>query len=220
MKNLAEEEAFIGLMVLAGAFKAQHRPTCELWSTMEGQPVFRATMSEQRFKQIKGSLRFDDPLRRDTTDRLAPIRFIFNLVTNSFKDYVEASENVTIDEQLLEFHGRVHFRQYISSKPGRFGIKIYWLTESLSSYCLAGFIYIGADSIPANVVEESSSIAEATVWLLMKHFIGKGRNLTEDNWFTTLPHVDRLKENQTTYVGTCRNSRRDVPPVVKSTANR
>ena len=57
-----ETEVFIELMVLIGAaFKAQYRPTCELWSAMGSQPVFQAIMSEQCFKQIKGSLRFDDP---------------------------------------------------------------------------------------------------------------------------------------------------------------
>ena len=100
-----ETESFIGLLLLAGAYKAQYRPVSELWSLKEGQPVFRATMSEQRFKSIKGAMRFDNPARRDRSDRLAPVRFIFNLITEKFRSFVEASENVTIDEQLLEYHG-------------------------------------------------------------------------------------------------------------------
>ena len=54
-------EAFIGLLILAGAYNANYRSTNELWSLKEGQPIFRATMSEKRFKQIKGAFRFDDP---------------------------------------------------------------------------------------------------------------------------------------------------------------
>ena len=152
-------------------------------------------MSEQRFKSIKGAMRFDDPARRDRRDRLAPIRFIFDLITEKFISFVEASENLTIDEQLLEYHGRVDFWQYIGTKPGKFRIKIYWLTQAKSSYCLAGFAYIGADSIPEYITEESSSTTKATVWYLMQHFIGKGRQLTGDNWFTTLPLVDHLKKS-------------------------
>ncbi len=215
--DTVEMEAFIGLMILAGAYKAQYRPISELWSLREGQPVFRATMTANRFKSIKGALRFDDPLRRNREDRLAPIRDIFELVKSKFKEYTEAADNLTIDEQLLEFHGRVHFRQHISSKPGKFGIKIYWLTEAASSYCLDDFVYIGADSIPEQVVADSSSTTEATVWCLMKDFVGKGRNLTGDNWFTTLPLIDRLRANNTTYVGTCRSTRRDIPATAKTT---
>ena len=96
---------FYRLLLLAGAYKAQYRPVSELWSLKEGQSVFRATMSEQRFKSIKGSMRFDDPARRDRSDRLAPIRFIFDLITEKFRSFVEASENLTIYEQLLEYHG-------------------------------------------------------------------------------------------------------------------
>ena len=83
---------------------------------------------------------------------------------------MEASENLTIDEQLLEHHGQVDFRQYIVTKPGKFGIKIYWQTEAKSSYCPAGFVYIGADSIPKYITEELSSTTESTV--CMQHFIG------------------------------------------------
>ena len=172
-----EMEAFIGLLLLAGAYKAQYRPVSELWSLKEGQPVFRATVSEQRFKLIKGAMRFDDPARRDRSDRLAPVRFIFDLITEKFRSFVEASENLTIDEQLLEHHGQVDFRQYIGTKPGKFGIKIYWLTEAKSSYCLAGFVYIGADSIPEYITEESSSTTEATVWYLMHTLLAKEDSL-------------------------------------------
>ena len=78
-------------------------------------------------------------------------------------------------EQLLKYHGRVDLRQYTGTKPGKFGIKIYWLTEAKSFYCLTGFVYIGADSIPEYITEESSSTTEATVWYQMQYFIGKGR---------------------------------------------
>ena len=37
----------------------------------------------------------------------------------------EPSANLTVDEQLVEFHGRVRFKQYIDSKPGKFGIKTF-----------------------------------------------------------------------------------------------
>ena len=132
---------------------------------------------------------------------------------------MEASENLTIDEQLLEYHGRVDFRQYIGTKPGKFGIKIYWLTEAKSSYCLAGFVYIGADSIPEYILKNRHP-QQKPLWYLMQHFIGKGRQLTEDNWFTTLPLVDRLKKNLTTYVGTMRSNRRDIPAIARSTVGR
>ena len=54
-KNITaiELEAFIGLHLIAGALKAGHRDTRELWDTKNGHPIFRAAMSFQRFQQIK-----------------------------------------------------------------------------------------------------------------------------------------------------------------------
>ena len=54
-----------------------------------------ATMSRQRFQQINPLLRFDDPVS------LAPNRSVFDVF----------NRNVSIDEQLLEFHGGIKFRQ-------------------------------------------------------------------------------------------------------------
>lgn len=138
-----EMEAFIGLHILAGAFKAQYRSTEELWSERDGQPVFRATMSRERFCSIKSALRFDDPLRRDKEDPLAPIRHVFEIFTMKLHQYVESGPHLCVDEQLVEFHGQVKFRQYIPSKPGKFGIKIFWVTDAETSYCLNGLVYIG-----------------------------------------------------------------------------
>ena len=69
-----ELEAFIGLHLIAGAMKAGHRDTRELWDTKNGHPIFRAAMSFQRFQQIKQALRFDNKIRRDRDDPLAPVR--------------------------------------------------------------------------------------------------------------------------------------------------
>ena len=73
-----ELEAFVGLHVLAGTMKAHHRCLRELYNIRDGIALFRATMSEKRFEQLKACLRFDDPLRRDSDDRGAPIRQVIN----------------------------------------------------------------------------------------------------------------------------------------------
>jgi hypothetical protein len=48
-----EMDAFFGLHIIAGAYKAHYRHTRDLWSDQHGQLIFRATMSEDRFRQIR-----------------------------------------------------------------------------------------------------------------------------------------------------------------------
>ena len=38
-------------------------------------------------------------------------------------------DNLTIDEQLEPFTGKVSFRQYMPSKPDKYGMKIWWVTD-------------------------------------------------------------------------------------------
>lgn len=215
-----EMEAFFGLLILAGAFKAQYRSTIELWSEREGHPVFRATMTRNRFVDILSNLRFDDPLRRDHSDVLAPVRDVTATFISSLKKYVVAPEYLCADEQLLEFHGRVRFLQYIPSKPGKFGIKIFWLTDSQGNYCFNGLIYVGAATLSVSERSESSSFSEAVIMNLMKPFFNNGRHLTADNWFSSASLTEKLLAYYTTYLGTMRRNQRSIPPSLKSTAGR
>jgi hypothetical protein len=215
-----EMEAFFGLLLIAGAYKAQYRSVDELWSQKEGHPVFRATMTKARFCALKGHLRFDDPIRRDANDPLAPIRNVATSFITKLRDYVFAPECLCVDEQLLEFHGRVRFLQYIPSKPGKFGIKIFWLTDAAGTYCFNGLFYIGAATLSTDERSKSSSFAEAVVMNLMSPFLNNGRHLTADNWFSSINLTERLLENKTTYVGTIRRNQRGLPPTLKSTVGR
>lgn len=52
---------------------------------------------------------------------------------------------MTVDEQLASFRGRCSFRQFIPSKPGRYGIKLWAICDSECSYVRKLIIYSGKD---------------------------------------------------------------------------
>lgn len=216
----AELDAFFGLHILAGALKAHHRPVKELWDDCDGHPLFRAVMSRHRFDQLKMALRFDDPRRRDRNDRLAPIRFVIEKFNENIQYIYKPGPHLTIDEMLVEFHGRVQFRQYIPTKPGKFGIKIYWITEADSAFPLRCLVYVGQQTLSRDEIEENGSHVTALTLKLISPFLNCGRNLTGDNFFTDIRTANRLLEMNTTYVGTVRNSRRFLPEKAKVTVDR
>ena len=55
-----EFSAYIGLLLLAGVFKSCNECTESLWDAEKGRPIFRATMSLQRFFHTSRVLRFND----------------------------------------------------------------------------------------------------------------------------------------------------------------
>ena len=52
------------------------------------------------------------------------------------------TENLTIDEQLYPYREHTKFTQYIPSKPTKYGIKIWWISDAENAYPLKGIIYI------------------------------------------------------------------------------
>lgn len=48
-----------------------------------------------------------------------------------------------VDEQLYPYRGRTRFTQYIPSKPAKYGIKVWWVCDSHTSYPLQDQGYTG-----------------------------------------------------------------------------
>ena len=177
-------------------------------------------MSEKRFKLIKRCFRLDDPRQWDKNDKLSPVHHIFEVFVTNLQRFVHPFEFFSVDEKLLEYYGRVAFKQYISTKPGKFGMKLFWLTNSAGSYVYNGITYIGTGTLPTKVMEMSTNFSEAVVMHLCYPIYGSGANVTGDNYFTSSSLIDKLAEKKLTYIGTIRQNRRDVPPEAKSTKGR
>ena len=93
-------------------------------------------------------LRFDDKATRSERrekDKLAPIRDVWEAVNKNLMKHYLPGDNVTVDEQLVPFRGRCRFRQYMASKPDKYGLKIFWIADSKTFYPLKGLPYLGKE---------------------------------------------------------------------------
>ena len=103
-------------------------------------------MSKERFEDIRRFLRFDDKRTREfrlQTDQMAAFRFIRDLFTSNCTKWYCSHECVIIDEQLVLFKKQCRFLQYVPSKPGKYGIKSFWLFNSITNYGFNGSVYTG-----------------------------------------------------------------------------
>lgn len=219
--DIIELRAFLGLLYLAGMHRSNRLNLEDLWATNgSGIELFRLTMSLRRFRFIHNSIRFDDKttrLERIKIDKLAPVREIFSLFVENCKKSYSMGQNVTIDEMLVGFRGKCGFRQYIPSKPNKYGIKIFSLVDSKLFYTGNLEIYAGkqhdgpfcVSNKPVDVVKR-----------LAEPIYNSGRNITADNWFTDLNLVRELKQNRLSYVGTVRKNKPQLPPELVNTTNR
>jgi hypothetical protein len=109
---------------------------------------------------------------------------------------------------------------HIPNKPRKYGIKVMLLADARNQFAYNGYIYAekDTDGVGLSVSVKKNSKPSQSVIRLAKPIYGTNRNITTDNWFSSVELVTLLKPNGLTYVGTMRKSKRDIPP--KFLANR
>ncbi|KRZ83815.1 PiggyBac transposable element-derived protein 4 [Trichinella sp. T8] len=113
---------------------------------------------------------------------------------------------LTVDEQLVSTRARSSLRQYMPCKPGKYGIKILWCCDAETSYPLAGEICAGKQPGKTGRMNVAN-LGKRSV----RPWCGKGRNITMDNFFTSIPLAEDLLVEKTTIVGTLRRNKKEVP---------
>ena len=203
--------AYFGLRLLAGVYRSYGECITQLWNEKNGRPIFRATMSLKTFKMIQSCLRFDDKVDREerrVRDKLAPIRNVFEKWNFNLKKLYTPGKRVTVDEQLIAFRGRCPFRQYIPSKPAKYGIRMWVLCDSETYYAYNTQVYVGRDR---NCAPERNQ-GQRIVLDLCDGLTG--RNVTCDNFFTSYDLAVELVKRKMTIVGTIRKNRVELAPWV------
>lgn len=177
-----ELDAFFGLLLFAGVHRSNKEHVEELWKP-EHLPLFRATISRNRFREFLRFIRFDDGATRDDrskTDKAAAIKPLWDCLNQNLKKGFTPYGTLTVDEQLYGYRGRTKFTQYMPAKPEKYGIKIFWVCDAKTSYPLQGHIYTGKQTDG----QRQTNIGERTVLDLVAPYKNTGRTITMDNFFT------------------------------------
>ena len=116
------------------------------------------------------------------------------------------TRQLAIDETLIKFKGKVHFRQFLPIKPGRFGIKTFTLAESTSGYLLNSKIYTGKEG---NAVQKD--LGRKAVMSVIEPYLDMGYYVFMDNYYTFMTLFEELEERKTLACGTVRSKRQGLP---------
>lgn len=224
--NVNEMKAFIGLMYYSSVFKCNDADLHTIFATDgTGREIFRCVMSRLRFSCLMNCLRFDDSTTREERlkhDTLAPISELFDkFISNSQCQYTPGAY-LCIDEMLLPFRGRCKFIIYMPQKPAKYGIKILLLVDARTFYIYNAYIYHGKNSDGKGLTDAEKKMAVPTqsVLRLAKVVENSNRNITADNWFSSIPLVDILLKRGLTYLGTLKKNKAEIPPCFLPSRNR
>ncbi|CAH1997194.1 unnamed protein product [Acanthoscelides obtectus] len=215
--NKNEIRTLLGLLILQGI---NPKPEYKMYFSRRHSietPFFPKVMSERRFHLLIKFLHFVDnsTINENTKCRkLAKILPVLNHLRGKFMSTYLPERDVSIDESLIGWKGRLSWKQYIPSKRKRFGMKMFALCESSSGYMFNFIIYTGCDT---DYGEKYSNepVTARIVLSLMDPLLGKGYRLFLDNFYTSVDLADKLVKNRTDCVGTMRLNRKGVPTDIK-----
>lgn len=208
---------FLGLTLNMALTKKNEGHT--YWSThpIHHMPMYSAAMSRSRYEMIMRFFHFNDntqcpPRNHPNSDKLYKIRPLINSFSQRFAELYVPEKNISVDESLVPFSGRLGIKQYIPSKKAKYGVKFYKLCERAMGYLYAFRIYEGRDfQLQPPECPAYMGTTGKIVWDLAYPLLKKGYHIYLDNFYTSLPLFRHLYIEKTLACGTSRKNRKGFP---------
>lgn len=136
-----ELRKFLGVCILSSVHQLSN--SREYWCPDVGNRIIQDVMSLKTFVKIKNMLHFADnnlmlPKDNPNHDRLFKIRPFINILQKKFAQ-LPLEQKLSVDEQICSTKIRSHMKQYVPSKPHKWGFKIFALTGGTSGKCFYFF---------------------------------------------------------------------------------
>lgn len=166
-------------------------------------------LSRDRFSAILFMLHLNDNASyiargQPNHDALHKIRPFFDSFVQKCKNYFAPYSNLTIDEAMCPFRGRISFRVYIKNKPNKYGLKLFVVCDSATGFVLNCEVYTGSSGNVDNSIV-------ALVDRLCSQYFGKGHCIYMDRYYTSPALLKMLWEKNTLGVGTVMKNRKGLP---------
>ena len=220
--DACEKEArlFIALILATGIISKLELNLYWTGDYISQTPIFHETFSLERFQLLLRYLHFVSDEDADSNDRLRKIRPLLEMLCTSFRKTYMPEQNISVDESLMLFKGRLLMKQYIMLKRARFGIKIFYVCESKSGYAWDFFIYTGQGEERRGRESNSQKLishASVTKLVLCPELIGKGYVVFMDRWFSSPMLFHELQHHGFRACGTVDLRRKEMPKELQAT---
>jgi hypothetical protein len=171
--------------------------------------------SWRRWTSIKRFFKVSDPEKdpHNKQDREYKVRELFDHFISACRANYWPDMSIALDEAVKKFKGRCSFKQYIKNKPVKWGIKIFCVCCSLTSYLWNAYFYVGK-SRSADDEHEDVSVTHQTVIKLLTPLKGKNHHVYMDNYYTGIPLFKELQSMDIYATGTVRTNRKGLDPKV------
>ena len=170
-------------------------------------------MSSRRFELLLKFLHLNDS--QVGYDNLYKVRPLLDAVVKNFQASYTPSQNLSIDESMIGFKGRLAFLQYMPKKPHKWGMKAWVLADSANGYIWSWKLYTGKEE---NAPAADLGLAHRVVLELLDddRLKSKGYRVFTDNFYSSPALFHDLLEEGFEACGTLRSNRKGIPYDVKT----
>lgn len=221
-----EVRAFFGLMYIRAVLRQNFLSVKRVYQHQYSNPLFKVTMSQNRFEFLISILQFDqveNRAERWENDRFTAFRSFFNKFNEHCSMLRIPSDFLSLDETLYPFRGRRSMKQYNPNKPAKYGLLYRSISDARLPYTYITLPYAGK---PNNIIPESEYVTGTdnyTKYLvkgLRRSVDIRGRNISMGCFFTSMEVSRWLQEKGLTVVGTLKSNRQGIPEAIKSVTER
>lgn len=209
-----ELKLFLGLLMHTGTVPLHRLQDYWKKDWLFGLKCFSDTMSRDRFLLILRCIYFQKTSENENNVekniRLGKIKNVIDYFNTKMLNCYYPQRELSLDEAMILWRGRLLFRQYIKGKRHKYGIKLYTLTEP-HGLIIKFMVYSGATDIFSG-----KGHTEKVVLYLMKEKLGHGHSLFMDNFYNSFALASKLLHNNTYCTGTLRIDRKHNPVDVKN----
>ena len=113
-------------------------------------------------------------------DKLFKIRKFMVALIKRFQQVYRPAKEISIDESMISYKGRLSFLQYMPKKPVKWGMKAWVLADARNGYTWNRNLYAGKENNAS-----SDSLATRVVLKLVQGLENMGHHIYFDNFYTS-----------------------------------
>ena len=144
-----EMKVFVAHLIVMGILKKNSLE--QYWSrdSILNMPFFGHYMSRNHFQNILWDLHVSNPDETNPPkgeaghDPLFLVRPMVDMMQRNFHTKYRPKKELSLDESMCPFKGRVHFKCYNPKRPNRFHIKLFMVSEPSTGYICGFEVYTG-----------------------------------------------------------------------------
>ncbi|XP_067910284.1 piggyBac transposable element-derived protein 4-like [Heterodontus francisci] len=205
-----EIKAFLAINIMMGI---KQLPRISLYWSQDSAlrcPWISSAISRDRFWKINQYLHLQD--NSSALDKSDPnhdpmykVRSLIEVIRSRFGQFYGPSCELSVDEGMVAYKGRLYFKQYSPAKPTKWGLKVWMLCEAESGYCLNFSIYTGRKTA------SQFSVGYDVVMDLCRPYFHRNHHIYFDRFFSSSVLMQHLELNGSRACATTHLNRRGLP---------